>query len=117
AKPGPPALRADTIDRLAPRRHVVAVAELVRVRDRVNYAVKTVDVCAHAHGLLFDSRINFRDDLDLRIHRLRVLGYLAQKVREGLNPELNPLSKRGIGKISNLQIVLCVETGLFFESR
>src|SRR5580704_6598344 len=105
------------VQRIARRGHVVAVAELILVRDGVHHAVQAVNVCANSNGFFFDARINLRNGFDLRIDRFRTAVDLTQKICERLNSELNPLAKRRVRKISQLQVVLRVEPGLLLERR
>src|SRR5262249_12651932 len=53
--------------------------------------------------------------LDLRIHRLRSLINLVQKVRNGLNSKIHPLAEICVREVSDLQIVLRIQPCLLAE--
>src|SRR5580704_14065107 len=110
-------LVAEPIDRLAARSHVIAVAEFVFVGDGVDDRIETVDIGADAYGFPFDARINFRNGFDLRIDRLRVAVNFSEEVGERLNAELHPFAEVRVGKISELEIALGVESSLLLERR
>ena len=95
-------LIAKPVQRLTRRCHVVAAAKFVFMRNRVYYRIQAINVGAHAHRFFFDSGIDLRNNLDLRIDRFRVAPNLRQKIGERLNPERDPLLERWIGKISQL---------------
>ncbi len=96
---------------------MVAFAKFIFVSNRVDHRIETVNVSPHSYGFSFNPGIDFRNRLDLRIDALRGAVNLAQKIGEGLNPERNPLAERRIGKISQLQIVLRIESALLLECR
>ncbi len=95
---------------------MVAFAEFVLMGNSVYDSVQTVNIGSYPHRFLFNARINLRNRFDLWIHALCVAVNFLHEVGEGLNSEVNPLSKIAIGKVSQLQVFLGIQTRLFFES-
>ena len=96
----------EPIQGISRHRHVVAFAVLILMCDHVHHRIQTVNVRPHAHCRLFNAGIYFRNDLDLRVHRLRLAPNLVHKIRKCLDPKIHPFTKISIAKISELQIFL-----------
>ena len=95
---------------------MVAIAEFIFMRNRIDHAVQAVNIRSNPNRLALNARINFRNCLDRRIHALCVLVNFLHEISEGLNSELHPLAEISVRKISQLQIFLGIETSLFLES-
>src|SRR5262249_48318660 len=85
----------------------------VFVSNGVDDGIETVHVGSHAYGGFFNSGINFRNDLDFRVHRLRVLPDFVEEVGEGLHAKIYPLAEVGVGEVAELQVLLCIQSGGF----
>ena len=94
---------------------MISATKFVFVGNGIDHRIEAIHVGPHPHRFLFNPGINFWNRLDLRIHRLRRLIDLVQKIGEGLNPELHPLAESGIGKVSQLYIMIRIQPGLVLE--
>src|ERR1700691_2420719 len=81
----------------------------------VDDRIQTVNISPDAHGLFLNTGVNFRNRLDGRIHRLRVLVSLLHEIGERLNSEIDPFSETGVRKVSQLQVFLRIKPRLLFE--
>ena len=94
---------------------MIATTKFVFVCNRVSDRVETVYIGANASSFFFNTRINFRNSLDLGIPRLcRAVDFLNE-IGDGLDAEINPFSKVGIGKITKLQVPAGIEATTFSE--
>src|SRR5438132_5829439 len=96
---------------------MAAVSEFILVRDGVYDRVQTVNIDTDPDCLLLDAGINFRNRLNLRVYRFRILIELTYEIDEGLNSKIDPLAEVRVGKISELKVVLRIESRLLLESR
>src|SRR5215469_11103564 len=93
-------------------RHVIAFAELVFVSDGVDDGIEAVHVGSHPHCGFFNSRIDLRNDLDFWIHRFCILSNFVHEICERLDAKIYPPAEVWIGEVSELQVLLCIQTGL-----
>ena len=87
------------------------------MRNRVHHPVQAVHVGSYPYRLLLNPRINFRNRLDLRVHRFRVLSISCMKSVKVWILNSTHLRKLGSEKSPSFKSFFASSPVCFFERR
>ena len=79
---------------------MLAVTELVFMRNDVDHVVHLVDIRPNPRRFFFDSRIDLRNQHDVRIDRTGVIANFPHEVSHGLDSKINPFTEIDVVEIA-----------------